>query len=218
MKKLIFGLAAIAFLILLGTSGPVHARIDPQSVSTIWENLTRKANLTDAGSVNIEDKSEPNAWVSFGQNKYSVHATTGLLNILKNEDELSGVLSHEIGHIKLGHYNDTIKRSLLWLLLYKTLGERKVGGVDVLGAGMVLAESGFSREQEIAADDFGVSLSANAGYNPWGLYNSLQSMQKAGLQTSHSGFNSHPPTERRLTHIKATTEEVIRELKKPGSN
>ncbi|MDT8284764.1 MAG: M48 family metalloprotease, partial [Thermovirgaceae bacterium] len=124
----------------------------------------------------------------------------------------------EIGHIKLGHYNDTIKRSLLWLLLYKTLGERKVGGVDVLGAGMVLAESGFSREQEIAADDFGVSLSANAGYNPWGLYNSLQSMQKAGFQTSPSGFNSHPPTERRLIHIKATTEEVIREIKKPGSN
>ncbi|MDO9508000.1 MAG: M48 family metallopeptidase [Thermovirgaceae bacterium] len=213
MKKIILKITSVAALLLIMTAAPMQAGIRPESVTVIWENLTRTATLADAGPVNIDDKKEPNAWVSFSMNKYSVHATTGLLNTLRNEDELAGVLAHEIGHIKLGHYNETIKRSFLWLLLYKALGEKKVGGVDVLGAGMVLAEAGFSREQEIEADDYGVTLAAKAGYNPWGLYNAFQSMQKAGFQTSPSGFNSHPPTERRLIHIRATTETVEKQLR-----
>lgn len=214
MRRFNPGVTTLVVVLLLLKAGPIDAMINPQSVTVIWDKLTRTASLTDAGSVNIEDKSEPNAWVSFSLNKYSVHATTGLLNTLRDEDELSGVLAHEIGHIKLGHYNETVKRSLLWTLLYKALGEKTIGGVDVLGAGMVLAEAGFSREEEIEADDYGVALAAKAGYNPWGLFNAFQSMQKAGYQTSPSGFNSHPPTERRLVHIKATTQQVEKNLMK----
>ncbi|HPD98112.1 MAG TPA: M48 family metallopeptidase [Synergistales bacterium] len=207
MKRIILRISLIALVVSLAAS-PVFAALSPESVTPIWANLTRTAGLTDAGPVNIENKKEPNAWVSFSANKYSVHATTGLLETLKDEHELAGVLAHEIGHIKLGHYNESINRSLLWLLLYKALGEKKVGGVDVLGAGIVLAEAGFSREQEIEADDYGVHLAAKAGYDPWGLYNAFNSMKKAGYKTSPSGFNSHPPTERRMIHVKATTEAV----------
>lgn len=209
MRKTIRQFAATAILLLI-SAAPLHASIDPGSVAVIWKNLSATAALDDAGPVNIEDKKEPNAWVSFNMNKYSVHATTGLLDTLRNENELAGVLAHEIGHIKLGHYKETVNRSLLWLLLYKALGERKLGGVDVLGAGIVLAEAGFSREQEIAADDYGVSLAAKAGYDPWGLYNAFLSMKKAGYKTSPSGFNSHPPTERRMIHIKNTTEALAK--------
>lgn len=214
MNKRIFGFTAMIAMLIVLAATPMEAAINPRSVTAVWERLTRTANLADAGPVNIEDKKEPNAWVSFSADKYSVHATTGLLAILRNEDELSGVLAHEIGHIKLGHYDETVKRNLLWVLLYSALGEKKVGGVDVLGAGVVLAEAGFSREEEIEADDYGVNLATKAGYNPWGLYNSFKSMQKAGFQTSPSGFNSHPPTERRLAHIKATTEEVEKRHRK----
>lgn len=218
MRKCIFVFTAFTIALLLAAVGPIEASLSPQSVTIIWENLTRTANIADAGPVNIEDKKEPNAWVSFSQDKYSVHATTGLLSTLRNDDELAGVLAHEIGHIKLGHYNETVNRNLLWLLLYKALGEKKVGGVDVLGAGVNLAEAGFSREEEIEADDYGVTLATKAGYDPWGLHNAFISMQKAGFQTSPSGFNSHPPTERRLVHIKATTQEVEKNLMKPASN
>ncbi len=195
-------------LLVSFAASPMFAAIKPGAVPPIWDRLTRTAGIQDAGPLNIETKKEPNAWVSFSGNKYSAHATTGLLETLKNEQELAGVLAHEIGHIKLGHYNESINRSLLWMLLYKALGEKKVGGVDVLGAGIVLAEAGFSREQEIEADDYGVHLAAKAGYDPWGLYNAFNSMKKAGYKTSPSGFNSHPPTERRMIHVKATTEAV----------
>lgn len=203
-------LLAVIISVLLISISPLSSRASVPSgvVSAVWSDLTGAAALTDAGQVNIEEKDEPNAWVSFSMNKFSIHATTGLLKNLKDKDELAGVLAHEIGHIKLGHYDDTLKRNLVWLLLYKALGEKKLGGVDVVGTGMVLAEAGFSREQEIAADDYGVALAAKAGYDPWGLYNAFQSMLKAGFKTAPSGFNSHPPTERRLAHIKATTERI----------
>jgi putative metalloprotease len=103
-----------------------------------------------------------------------------------------------------------MKRNLLWMLLSKALGDKKLGGFDVIGTGVVLAEAGFSREQEIAADDYGVALAAKAGYNPWGLFEALQGMAKAGFKTTPSGFNSHPPTERRLAHIRETTERISR--------
>lgn len=207
MRKPFFTILASALITLLSAS-PLLASIPSETVNIVWADLTDAAGLHDAGPVNIEQKEEPNAWVSFSMNKYSVHATTGLLKTLKSKDELAGVLAHEIGHIKLGHYDETLKRNLVWLLLYKALGEKKLGGIDVVGTGMVLAEAGFSREQEIAADDYGVALAAKAGFDPWGLYNAFQSMVKAGFKTTPSGFNSHPPTERRLSHIKTTTEKV----------
>lgn len=187
------------------TSG---AALDPGTVARVWRDLTSAAPLAEAGTVSIEDKEEPNAWVSFTMNKFSVHATTGLLATLRSTDELAGVLAHEIGHIKLGHYDDTVKRNLLWGLLYLALGEKKIGGLDLVGTGVVLAEAGFSREQEIAADDYGVALATKAGYDPWGLFNALQGMAKSGFKTTPSGFNSHPPTDRRLAHIRETSERL----------
>ena len=202
--------AIVVLLFLAASVIPGEAALDPGSVERIWRELTSTASLADAGPVNIEDREEPNAWVSFTMDKYSVHATTGLLETLRSTDELAGVLAHEIGHIKLGHYGDTMKRNLLWMLLSKALGDKKLGGFDVIGTGVVLAEAGFSREQEIAADDYGVALAAKAGYNPWGLFEALQGMAKAGFKTTPSGFNSHPPTERRLAHIRETTERISR--------
>jgi len=207
MRKLVLVLTLCVLAVSM-LSAPSGAAIDPGKVPAVWDRLTKTAGLTDAGPVHLEDKKEPNAWVSFSLNKYSVHATTGLLATLNDENELAGVLSHEIGHIKLGHYKDTVTRSVLWALLYKVIGDQKVGGVSLTGAGLSLAEAGFSREQEIEADDFGVHLAARAGYDPWGLYNSFQAMKKAGFETSPSGFNSHPPTERRLQHVRNTTISV----------
>ncbi len=207
MRKAIFSLF-LCFVAVSTISAPSGAAVNPQRVPAVWERLTATAGLSDAGPIHLEDKEEPHAWVSFSLNKYSVHATTGLLSTLNDENELAGVLSHEIGHIKLGHYKDTLTRNVLWALLYKVIGDQKVGGVSLTGAGLSLAEAGFSREQEIEADDFGVRLAAKAGYDPWGLYNSFQTMKKAGYETSPSGFNSHPPTERRLQHVRNTTISV----------
>ena len=79
----------------------------------------------------------------------------------------------------------------------------QIGG-QILSTGTIginLAESGFSRGQEVEADDYGTDLLVKAGYSPWGLYNAMKSFKDNNLVTQPNGFNSHPPTERRLQHL-----------------
>ncbi|MDD4585384.1 MAG: M48 family metallopeptidase [Aminobacterium colombiense] len=190
------------FIALLLIVGSAHAALSPQKANLAWERISKAAGLkTDP--ITIEDKKEPNAWVRFSGDSYSVHVTTGLLKILDTEDQIAGILAHETGHIKLNHYGSTVGRNLLWSLLYKSLKGNQSNEL-LAGLGITLAESGFSREQEVEADDYGIKLSVEAGYSAWGLVQALEKMKEAGYETSPSGFNSHPPTERRLEHARAT--------------
>ncbi|MGC9371944.1 MAG: M48 family metallopeptidase [Thermovirgaceae bacterium] len=207
MKKAKVLLPALIFMFTLFVA-TADAGLNKNLVPRIWGKLTSTAGISNAGPVHLEEEKTPNAWVSFQGNTYSVHATTGLLDTLGTEDELAGVLAHEIGHIKSGHYNEAAGRSLLWYLLFRAVKNEGDLARGAFGVGMALAEAGFSREQEIEADIYGIRLSAKAGYDPWGLYNSMLRMKKAGFKTSPSGFNSHPPTDRRLTRIRQETEAV----------
>ena len=201
------GFLLVLILVIAVTSKPALSRLMESDVDKVWQRVASTAGLEHFPKVQIEDKKEPNAWVSFSLDKYSVHVTSRMLNLLETDDQLAGILCHETGHIKLGHYKETMGRNLLWILLYKAIGNNGTAG-DALGLGLSLAESGFSREQEVEADDYGIRLAAKAGYDPWGLVQSLEIMKKAGFETTPNGFNSHPPTDRRLIHVRNTAKAI----------
>ena len=127
------------------------------------------------------------------------------MKILNSEEQIAGVLGHEIGHVRLGHYNKGVGRNVLWTIL--SLGLSRVGGTAGKAAqaagsvGMNLAESGFSRGQEVEADDYGTELLKKAGYDPMGLYRAMKAFADNKYVTQPNGFNSHPPTARRLKHL-----------------
>jgi len=194
-------LVSIITIFLLASAAA--AQITPAQLDRVWNNVADTANLAHAPGVEIEKEKVPNAWVSFKADQYSVHITSGMMKLLDNEDELAGILAHETGHIKLGHYKQSMGRSILWSLLYGAFGDSG-NRLDPVAIGLSLAESGFSRQQEVAADDYGIELATKAGYRSWGLVKALEKMKEAGFETSPSGFNSHPPTERRLYHVRQT--------------
>ncbi len=74
-------------------------RRDNPRVYNIVENLTMACGM-DMPKINVIDDPQLNAFAS-GINKstYTVTVTTGLLNVL-NDDELSGVIAHELTHIR----------------------------------------------------------------------------------------------------------------------
>ena len=184
------------------------AAITKAVVNEAW----RKVSLAEGFpivAITYEKNNSPNAWVKFkSQKKFSVHVTEGLMNILNSEDEIAGVLGHEIGHVRLGHYNNGIGRKVGWTLLGIALG--RAGGVaQAAGSiGMNLAESGFSRGQEVAADDYGTELLKKAGYDPYGLYKAMKAFADNKYVTQPNGFNSHPPTARRLKHLQDKAKAV----------
>jgi putative metalloprotease len=203
MRKEITQASVIAVVVLLVTffAGPAAAAIGKNVVDSAWKRIATAAGIEPIPITYEADKA-PNAWVKFqSSNKFSVHVTQGLMQVLNSPDEIAGILGHEIGHVKLGHYNKGVQRNIGWSVVGAVLG--KAGGLaEVAGAvGMNLAESGFSREQEVEADDYGADLAIQAGYSPWGLYNAMKSFRDNGFKTEPSGFNSHPPTDRRLQRL-----------------
>jgi predicted Zn-dependent protease len=147
-----------------------------------------------------------------------VYITKGMLEEFQNEDELAGVLAHEIAHDAFSHAGKTLTRQLFWLT-----GTRKVKTRDDVDAAVKklfkeyqkkpLAEItevvlGFSRFDELEADRAAFYNAYRAGYNPRALMEPLKRIagrEKEMVETDlyltlellTLLFGSHPPTEQR---------------------
>lgn len=199
---------AYVLILTLSICGNAYASITSQDVEAAWARIS-KADGFKTIAITYEKDDSPNAWVKFkSQKDFSVHVTKGLMKILDTEEQIAGVLGHEIGHVKLGHYDKGVGRAVGWTLLGIALG--RAGGIAQTAGnvGMKLAESGFSRGQEVEADDYGTELLKRAGYDPYGLYRAMKAFQDNKYVTQPNGFNSHPPTARRLKHLMDKAKDV----------
>lgn len=177
-----------------------EAKLSHDDAREVWGKIAAVTDLTKL-PFDIKEDKVPNAWVTNGS---SVTVTTGLLNLLSTKDELYGVLAHEAGHAKLNHYENTVSKNAGLSIGAAVLGNLLGGGLGgaVVNVGANLAAAGFSREQEVAADDYAVKLAHENGENPVGLYSAMLKLSSYGGKLEPSGFNSHPPDDRRLLHIK----------------
>ena len=193
----------IALVIILNTS-QASAKISKSDVENAWDKISKADNFVKA-PIEYEEDGAANAWVDFDdsdvQIKYSVHVTLALMEILNDEAEIAGILGHELGHIKLGHYNREVLNNIGQNLLEINKGSvndlaQAVGNLDT-----DLNKSAFSREQEIEADNYGVKILVRAGYNSWALYKAMEHF-KSGDNKS-SAFDTHPKSAERLENLSA---------------
>lgn len=139
-----------------------------------------------------------------------IFITTGLLDVLPNEEALAAVLAHEISHVVNRHGIESIAAG-------KTAGTAIEGGaivaaLDCSGASQLitgafativgevvdtLLEKGYSREQEFEADEEAAELLTRAGYNPQGI-NEVLSLLKQFQNTKGGWFDTHPSPQDRL--------------------
>ncbi len=109
-----------------------------------------------------------------------VYITRGLLAIINSEDELAGVLGHEVGHVTAKHAGKRQTRSIL-----TGLGALAVGIATGSGEAAQLASHAaqlnvlsYSRSQEYQADDLGVRYIGVAGYAPTGMVDVLRALDQ----------------------------------------
>lgn len=107
---------------------------------------------------------------------------TGLLEATRNEDELAGVLAHEVAHVTQRHIARAIHASKRQSLVSTAImlgaiiaGVAGAGG-DVMQGGMAAAQGvaaqskiNFTRSNEYEADRIGISSLAAAGFDPQGM-------------------------------------------------
>jgi len=187
-------------------------------VSTVGQRLAEHAPGHDAYVFHVVDMEEPNAFALPGGH---VYVSRGLLAIMNSEDELAGVLGHEIGHVAARHAAARITRAAPFAvvtglgaavtgIVSPTLGD-VVGGIGGLATGLVLAP--YSRGQEHEADRVGQDLAAAAGWDPSGLTRSLATLEReqalhAGQERPMAFFSTHPALPSRVEE----TEEYARKL------
>jgi predicted Zn-dependent protease len=107
---------------------------------------------------------------------------TGLLEATRNEDELAGVLAHEVSHVTQRHIARSIhassRQSILSTAIMLGAMLAAVAGADgdAVQAGMAVAQGtaaqqqiNFTRSNEYEADRVGIAALANAGFDPQGM-------------------------------------------------
>jgi hypothetical protein len=113
-----------------------------------------------------------------------VYVTTGMLSLLKNRDELAGVLCHEVSH---DIHHDTYA-------VYQAT-ER---GQSPYAASTI----SYERAAETNADHTGAYICAKAGFNPWGMiWNFRQYRRTMGV--SNNGGTDHPSDAQREANLVA---------------
>jgi predicted Zn-dependent protease len=152
-----------------------------------------------------------------------VFVTTGALKLMQNEDELAGVLSHEIGHVNLRHPEDHANRAadqagVMGIL--DTGGHLASSVLSIMGKGSQadnlavvtkgfgsvldgftkeLIVNGYGRESELAADALGVQVLCRSGvrYNPNALKDFIARLPKK----ERGAWSTHPELDGRIQAI-----------------
>lgn len=142
-----------------------------------------------------------------------VFITMGLYKLLKSEDQLAGILGHEIGHVINRHGSEHMaKQELTQQLVQAT--QVASGGYD---QGMIAQYVGqmvnmkYGRDDEIESDKYGVKYLIESGYNPEAMIEVMEILNDAaGKNRSPEFLSSHPNPENRIQKIK----EYIEQYKK----
>ncbi len=199
---------------MLGAAPLWHDRKAQQYVNQVGQWLARHTERRGLPwHFAVLDDAEFNAFAAPGG---YIFITRGLLQSMRSEAELAGVLAHEIAHVVRKHHLDAMKASANQAL-YTEIGSTVLTMApqasrlnnrinqypwvkNWASAGMQVFVRGLDKSDEFEADRMGVVIAARAGYDPYGLPASLQSLQT--LNPSADGlalmFKTHPSFAERL--------------------
>ncbi len=159
-----------------------------------------------------------------------VFINSGLLEIMDTEDQLAGILSHEIAHVICRHISRRIQQAkkvqiatLAGMVAGIFLG---IGGAAAPGNALAIgsmaagqsAMLSYSRKDEIQADEIGLLNLSKAGYSAKGLLKvlkAIRSKQWFGSKQIPTYLKTHPAVEARLGYIDTWIERHEKGQTKP---
>ena len=143
----------------------------------------------------------------------SVRIYTGTMDLM-DDDELLGVIGHEIGHVGLHHSRKAMKNQLLTGALRDAIISTD-GRVATLAASQLgtlseaLVNAKYSRKQEEEADDYGYNFLKKNKKDPKSMIKALEKLQSlengsvSGISKSmQQMFSTHPNTDKRIKRLR----------------
>jgi len=201
---------------------------DPQITEYINEIGHRIAAQTNDGDHEftffVVDDHRINAFALPG-GYIGVH--TGLIDASRSEDELAGVIAHEIAHVTQRHIARAIhansRQSILTtaLMLGAMILGAAGGDSDAVQAGIALAQGtaaqqqiNFTRNNEYEADRIGIGALAEAGFDPHGMGSFFEVMSRLQLGAPDTRLpeflRTHPVSTARIAEARSRAREYPR--------
>ncbi len=146
-----------------------------------------------------------------------VFITRGMLDVLRNEAELAGVLGHEIGHVCARHGASQMSKAMgFQIVLYagltidqmfhKSRKADQIRDVVALGGTVIfnMVSLGYGRKNEFESDELGNRYMYSTGYDPEGMIGVMEVLKS--LREEEPGklemlFSSHPKPSDRMARV-----------------
>ncbi len=193
----------------------VHPALTPpvdqeRRLQRIFKRLTEATERRDEVGYSLTVIDDPTVNACSLPGGY-VLVNSGMLEFTRSDDELAGVLAHEIAHIDRQHAMKSVMRSVGMTAMVGAVINQGMAGSQrkelierMAQFSMVLLELGFSREAEFEADRYGVQFMRDAGYDKrqwlsfWKRYQGLEGERDSAFLRA---LSTHPPTAERIRRI-----------------
>jgi predicted Zn-dependent protease len=187
--------------------------LDPSRYAEVYAYVNKvKMNILNSGKVDFKDDfawkihiiQDDNTLNAFCTPGGYIYVYTGILKFLESEDQLAGVLAHEIGHADMRHSTRQIT------LMYGVQGIVDVTQLILLGKTSPLLSQvttsliGLknSRSHETEADQRSVLYLCNTPYNADGGAGFFEKLQKQNQGGNPPQFlSTHPNPDNRIEHF-----------------
>lgn len=189
MKKLVIVLFLMLSSLALATDW--DSALALKRVNTIGTKILKANNINHVIEFKVSAEDTINAYANIDK---EIYVYKGLLEYVDTDDELAGVISHEMGHIINGH---CAKQGVLNSIIATVASMFKpttTAGNVTNAVGQQLAASKISRNDEFEADLTGVDLMTKGGYNPLGMVSLLSKISQSYIDI----LQSHPSGEKRI--------------------
>ena len=135
-----------------------------------------------------------------------IFISSGLLKTIKSEDQLAGILAHEVAHVGHKHALKSIQRAQFFNGVGKITSatmegekgqqfENMIGGLQD-----TLFDKGLDQNMEFEADRSAMETAYRTGYDPNGLIQVLKELKRIQSRSTRKGswFSTHPPLQQRI--------------------
>ncbi|MGD0457587.1 MAG: M48 family metallopeptidase [Terriglobia bacterium] len=184
-------------------------------VNRVAQNVARNSDLKIPLTVKVIDSPELNAFALPGGFLY---VYTGLILAAEEEDQVAGVMAHEIAHVAARHWASQMTKmtvaqfAMIPLIFIPMSYPVYMGVAEAMNFGVPMAFYKFSRGAEAEADYLGIQYMYKAGYDPnsyVAFFGKVMEEERRVPGSMPSVFMDHPPTGDRIIKSEEEIKQIL---------
>jgi len=184
-------------------------------VNRVAQNVARNSDLKIPLTVKVIDSPELNAFALPGGFLY---VNTGLILAAEEEDQVAGVMAHEIAHVAARHWASQMTKmavaqyAMIPLIFVPMSYPVYLGVMEAYMNGVPMAFLKFSRGAEAEADYLGIQYMYKAGYDPnsyVAFFGKVMEEERRVPGSVPQVFADHPPTGDRIIKSAEEIKEIL---------